>query len=142
MKGNINKLRELADLVLKEKGEILYFLGLIHRTDYEDKWDLLIIADWIKENNSVDDLQYILNCLNTVFTDTDFLKDVVLYKPDFYFSFELKKADSAEAFLELKENQVALWDDGYITLVPIVNNLNELPDVEKVISKVDVTTSF
>lgn len=61
-----------------KKGQVFLF-ALIKRTDIEDKWDILISADWIKKNNDQTDLVEIIKILRSEFaSDLDFLSKIVL----------------------------------------------------------------
>jgi hypothetical protein len=79
----IKKLKEVRDRIIDEKDKsLLRFFGLIARTDLENKYDLLISADWLEKSNSEKDLIYVIDSLKKEFTDDfDFLSQIVLLIP-------------------------------------------------------------
>lgn len=129
MKDITNKLITFKDNLLTEKSGTLYFVGLIQRIDFENKWDLLIIADWIKENNSYADLEYVLISLKELFNDDlSFLQDVVLYKSEYEFTLELKAADLKNPVSILEFSKMRVWEYGSINVIAIHNELSKLPE--------------
>ena len=63
------------------KGGTIYFFGLLERTDSEAKWDVVISADWIIDNNSPEDLEFVINELKAEFGDSlTFLGRIILFK--------------------------------------------------------------
>lgn len=93
MKEIITKLTVIKNDILKEKEGQLRFLGLIARADVEDKWDLLVSADWIKKSNSEEDLIYIIKKLKGVFAENlNFLSRIVLLTPQETFIKQLARA--------------------------------------------------
>lgn len=76
----IEKLKLVKEKILLEKGGIVYFFGLLERTDLEDKWDLVISTDWIEKSNSEKDLIYTIEKLKEEFGDSlDFISRIVLF---------------------------------------------------------------
>lgn len=123
----IKKISEIIVPILSKKEGNLYFLGLVQRTDFENKWDILIIADWIKENNNHSDLKYVIEELNKVFNeDLYFLEDVVLYKADDHFVQDLTRAIAKNAVFLNENNKLMLWDDGFINVIPLCQKLDSL----------------
>lgn len=125
MKYILQNLDELKKIILKEKGQ-LYYMGIISRVDKENKWDVLLTAEWIKENNSEKDLVYILDKLKELFEgNLDFLSNVVLYEPEEDFVFLLKDF-CLENEVKLNElNKFLIWEDGYVETYPIHCDFSE-----------------
>lgn len=94
MREIIEKLTAIKDSILTEKsGGKLRFFGALVRADMEEKWDLLISADWVEKNSSEEDLVYIIKKLKDSFGEKlDFLFRIVLLKPDETFVRQLAKA--------------------------------------------------
>lgn len=103
MKEIIEKLNLIQSTILSEKGGVIYFFGLLERTntDFENKWDIVISASWIEESNSEADLVYIIENLKKEFDDNlDFLAKIVLLSPQEEFindiCFALQKEETQE----------------------------------------------
>lgn len=76
----IEKLKKIALEILREKTSLKFF-GLFRRMDLEEKWDILLSADWLSDKKE-DDLVYVINKLNREFPDNlDFLAQIALLKP-------------------------------------------------------------
>src|SRR3989339_2004319 len=83
MKEIIKKLTNIKNTILSEKSSgKLRFFGLIARVDIDNKWDLLISADWIEKNSSEETLIYIIQKLKESFDGKlEFLSSIVLLTP-------------------------------------------------------------
>ena len=93
----IEKLKNIKDEILRDKGGLLRFFGLLARMDVEGKWDLLISANWIEKNTSEADLVYVINKLKDKFSNKlDFLFRIVLLTPDEPFISQLVAAINRE----------------------------------------------
>ena len=79
----IEKFNTIRDEIIHDhNGSLLRLLGLIARMDTDGKWDLLISADWIKQNSSESDLIYVIKKLKYHFSEKlDFLARIVLLTP-------------------------------------------------------------
>lgn len=87
------KLITISDKILQEKTGILRFFGLLARSDLNEKWDLLVSADWIEENNNESDLVYIIERLKEEFSENlDFLSQIVILSPRESFIMRLAQA--------------------------------------------------
>lgn len=76
----IEKLNRIKTKILSEKrsGHFIFF-GIIERVDLVGKWDIVICADWITENNNESDLVYVIGEIKTEFDGSlDFLGRVLL----------------------------------------------------------------
>lgn len=93
MKEIIEKLKNIRDEIISEKNQgKLRFFGLIARADLEGKWDILLSADWFKENNKEKDLVYFIEKLKNKFKkDLEFLSKIVLLAPSEMFIQQLAK---------------------------------------------------
>ena len=67
--------------ILTQKGSILFF-GALQRRDLENKYDILLSADWVTQNNSEEDLIYLISKLKQIMVDIEFLSQIVILKKD------------------------------------------------------------
>lgn len=95
------KLIAVSDKIIQEKTSgILRFFGLLARADLSEKWDLLVSADWIEENNNQADLVYIIEKLKEEFAENlDFLSQIVILSPRESFIMRLAQALIREEIL-------------------------------------------
>lgn len=127
MKSVIEQLKVIENLIIKEKGENLYFLGLIKRYDLDNKWDLLVIADWIAENNSHSDLEYLIIALKKhLGSEFSVIEDILTISPTALLSSELKKAFDSNEIELYKESQIYIFDDVKINLIAISKNFQKI----------------
>lgn len=92
MKEIIRKLNNIRDQILSEKGSLLMFV-LIERNDADEKWDILLCADWIEKTNSEPELVYIINKLKEEFKDNlGFLSQIVIGTPTDNFILRIARA--------------------------------------------------
>ncbi len=105
MREIIEKLGKIRDEILSERTEgKLRFFGLIARVDLEDKWDLLLSADWLEKSNSEKDMIYLIKKLKKEFEgNLDFLAKIVLLTPKESFMQNLVRAIARENKGEAKE---------------------------------------
>jgi hypothetical protein len=98
MKEITEKLNNISKEIISERKEgRLRLFALIARTDLDNKWDILISADWIKKNNSEEELVYIIKKLKKEFSENlDFLSRLVLLTPKELFTREIAKATIKE----------------------------------------------
>jgi hypothetical protein len=93
MKETTNKLKKVIDRIVAEKNGILRLFALVKRTDGENKWDLLLSADWMQKDNSVEDIEYILETLrDEMGEDSSLFLQIVLLQPKNSFIQLLAKA--------------------------------------------------
>lgn len=119
MRDLIEKLKSLKNDILKEDKGLLFFLGLISRIDAEKKWDLVLVADWVKTNNSKEDIEYILRKLSTLEINWGLIENIVVFRPDFEFVFELKSATEDVPVRLYEKNRIDLEDDTFIDCIPL-----------------------
>lgn len=98
MKDIIEKLNNVKNDIIREKTDgFLRFFGLIARIDLENKWDILISADWIDKSNLEQDFVFLINKLKTQFNeDLGFLSQIVFLAPDEPFIKNLARAIKSE----------------------------------------------
>ena len=93
MKEYIEKLKKIEEKILKEKEGNIYFFGILKRTDVENKWDIVISADWIEQSDTEKDLIYVIDAIKVEFNgNLDFLSKIVLLAPTEEFIRSLLKA--------------------------------------------------
>ncbi len=94
MKEILEKLKKVKDEILLEKKDgKLRLLALIARADLENKWDILLSADWLKKTNGEDDLVYLIEKLRSEFDNKlSFLASVVSATPNETFIRQLARA--------------------------------------------------
>lgn len=115
MKEILTKIQEILDKITIEKkfGNIV-FLGLIERGDQNNKWDIVVSANSITENNSQKDLIYLIDLITQQFeNDFSFLSQIVTLKPTEDFIVRLGAA--------LRERGK---ESGEITDLVLSNNIN------------------
>jgi hypothetical protein len=102
----LQKLNNIKDSLLAEHSDVkLRFFGLIARMDVDNKWDLIICADWIKKSNSENDLVDIIDRLKKEFNNLDFLAKIVLLTTDEFFIRQLASA------ISVREEQIGEMKD-------------------------------
>ncbi|MEX2411922.1 MAG: hypothetical protein WD607_11255 [Candidatus Paceibacterota bacterium] len=106
MKDIIKKLNKIKDEINSEKESNFKLFCLIARADLGNKWDLLLIADWIKESNSEENLIYIINKIKEEFKeDLDYFSRIVLLPTNERFVSKIIKAIFRENKEEDKINK-------------------------------------
>jgi hypothetical protein len=123
MKENIEKLESIYKEIISEKtsGKV-YFFGLLSRIDIEEKWDILISADWLKENNSQEDLVYIIKKLKDRFFDKlEFLSEIVLLVSKEPFIQDLARSLGKTEIKNKEIEGLKILDDFIIKKLYIIN---------------------
>ncbi len=122
MKEIIEKLNKIKGQILSEqtKGKLRLFV-LIKRTDQENKWDVLLSADWFEKTNSEKDLVYFIKKIKSEFTDLDFLARILVATPN-------------ELFIKSLAN--AILNTGVEGMEDITNL--KVPEVDTVIKHINV----
>lgn len=94
----LEKLNNVKNKILgKKKGSVFYFFGLVERTDLENKWDLLIGADWLEKENQEKDLVFFIEEIKSELgSDFDLISKIVLFTSDEEFLLALGRALSKE----------------------------------------------
>ncbi|NQT29596.1 MAG: hypothetical protein HQ596_03395 [Candidatus Saganbacteria bacterium] len=77
----VEKLKIIEDRIIKEQGEFV-LLALFLREDAQDKWDLIVSANWFEEDTKKT-LDYLVDKLNGVLEQDDKIQisRVVMLKP-------------------------------------------------------------
>lgn len=104
-----NRLQNISRVIAEEKGiETLRFFGLLERTDLDQKWDLLISADWIERSSNEKDFLYVIDKLKKEFgNDLEFLSRIVLMTPQKAF---IKNLAMSLENIELQELPKEIFD--------------------------------
>lgn len=112
MKETLEKLNKIKTEIIKEKttGTLRLFI-LIERNDLENKWDLILSADWLEKNNSEKDLVYLIEKIKLEFgSDLEFLARIIVTTPNEIFIRQLTRAilrvGKGGEFEEIKDLQV------------------------------------
>ena len=101
MKEIVTKLNSINTFLSNDKKlGTIFFFGLLARTDMEGKWDIVISASNIKENNSEGDLVYVIDALKKeFFSELNFLSQIITLTPTENFIKDVARAlgnDSAQ----------------------------------------------
>lgn len=78
----VKKINKIRDQILSEKpfGKLILFILLV-KSDTAGKWDIIVSANNIKENNSKKDLELMIDYLKKEFDDLSFISQIVLLTP-------------------------------------------------------------
>jgi len=57
-----NKLTNILNRIIKEKGEVLMF-AVLKMDEFLDKWTIILSADWVTEENRENDFNYLRELL-------------------------------------------------------------------------------
>lgn len=150
MKEIVEKLsRVIEKITLEKTSGILRFFGLIERNDLENKWDILLSADWLEKNNSEKDLIYVIERLKEEFSNNlDFLSSVVLLIPSNPLIKYLAKAVSLSENEGIERHSVKIDEDFTIKHMYVLASdftgfdLTDLPKTSVVDEQTNITPSF
>jgi hypothetical protein len=97
----IEKLNIAKDRIISERGNTLKIFVLIRRFDLENKWDLIIGADWAEERNKEKDLIFFIEILKKSFDNNlNFLSQIEILNTHEIFIQQISRAIIEQGFEE------------------------------------------
>ncbi len=116
----LDKFKSIVDKIISDK-DTLDFFAVIKRFDIEDKWDVVLSAEWIKQSNNQEDLVYIIELLKNEYDDKiDFVSRLLTFSPDEKFITDIAESVTRNNLNEGYRGEIVVSEDLIISEINII----------------------
>lgn len=116
----LDKFKSIVNKIMSEKGSLDFF-AVIKRFDAEDKWDVVLSADWIEQSNKQEDLIYIIEIIREeYFGKIDFISKILSFNPSEAFITDIALAVTKNDIPEGHKGELLVSDDLLISEIHII----------------------